>query len=292
MITIKLSGGLGNQLFQYAYGYQMAKKLNTGIILDTSWFDRQHLRRPDILKFRIKYESARRIWDTDSKIKLLNKTFINRSLRILGCSSFRAGEYNYFKETRYKYAHNIKTYAKDQSYLDGYWQCPEYFASVREDLIQMYCSDRLSPGVKELGNYLKEINSVAVHVRRGDYPAKKQLISRLVAISDEYYKKALEAVLPKIGCDPEIYVFSNNMPDARDMLNPMISGLIRETKIKTTAIDEWHLMKCCRNQIIGNSTFSWWPAYLNDCKNKIVAAPNRYMGNDDILDKGWIAVDI
>lgn len=287
MITIKLSGGLGNQLFQYAYGYQMAKKVNTGIVLDTSWFDRQNLRTPEILKFDIVFDSIEQIWNENSMVNFFNKQTINRALRVIGLEQYYIGGYRYFKESRYRYKRSIDHYSKDGSYIDGYWQCPQYFDHVRHELISMYQTKELSPYVIGLGEKLKKQNSIAIHVRRGDYPKKKKMISRLLAISDQYYKQAVDYMLQESESDPKVYVFSNNMDDALGMLDPMLHGLICETGLDTTALDEWYLMKCCRSQIIGNSTFSWWAAYLNEHENKVICAPSNYMGNDDIIPAEW-----
>lgn len=291
MITIKLSGGLGNQLFQYAYGYQMAKKIGTGIILDISWFEKQNLREPEILKFSINYDEVDCVCKHNKVVRVINNKNINRALRVIGFNSYKIGGYNYLKESRYKYTKILHDYARDNSFLDGYWQCPKYFSHIRLELLKMYKTNEISPGVKELGEIMKKQNSIAIHVRRGDYPQKKQLISRLIAINDDYYNKAVKYMLSKVN-EPIVYVFSNDMIDALDMLKPILPGLINNIDIQTTALDEWYLMKCCRNQIIGNSTFSWWAAYLNEYKQKVVIAPNKFWGNDNILPHNWIKVNL
>lgn len=102
------------------------------------------------------------------------------------------------KEIKHRYTERIANYAKDNAYLDGYWQCPRYFDGVRNELILMYKTDILSPGVVELGEKLKLENSVAIHIRRGDYPQKKVWISNLVALSNEYYKKQLSTCLKQL----------------------------------------------------------------------------------------------
>lgn len=289
-ITIKLWGGLGNQLFQYAYGYQMAKKLETEIALDTSWFYKQNLRLPDIFQFNIRYDHVEQLCNSNKIIRFINKQFINRSIRVLGLSKFRLGKYNYLKETRYKYSQKFASYALDNTYIDGYWQCPLYFEQVKNDLLKMYTVNNLTEGVFELGEELKCQDSVAIHVRRGDYPKKKKLFSRFVALGNEYYKKAVDCIYDRIK-NPSFYVFSNDMQDALDLLNPSISGVIKRIELKTNYLDEWYLMKCCRHQIIGNSSFSWWPAYLNEYEGKTVVAPTKYLGNDNILCDNWIKID-
>lgn len=292
MITVKLCGGLGNQFFQYAYGYQMSRRLDTGMVLDTSWFEHQNLREPDILRFNIQYESLEQVRNSNKSVDLANITFINRCLRIAGLKEYHLGGYHYLKESRYRYDSFYEKYSKDNTYIDGYWQCPRYFDGVRSALLTLFDTDTLSSGVRELGYKLSSENSIAVHVRRGDYPKKKQMISRLLAISDEYYADAIKYIMKYAGHDPKFYVFSNDMEDAKSMLAPYIQGMICETGLKTNAIDEWYLMKCCRNLIIGNSTFSWWAAYLNENPDSIICAPNYYMGNDDVLPDEWHAINV
>ncbi len=292
MITVKLCGGFGNQLFQYAYGYQMAQRLNTGLDLDVSWFEHQNLREPDIFKLHIEFDNIRHVRTNNKWVDLANITIINRGLRVLGLREYRIGGYRYLKEARYKYDRYYEEYLKDYSYLDGYWQCPKYFDDVREDLLKLFDTNMLSDGVRELGKKLSDENSIAVHVRRGDYPKKKKITSRLLAISDKYYSDAINYMLTKAGDNPKFYIFSNDMNDAEQLLNPYIKNLIYKTEIKTNSIDEWYLMKCCKNLIIGNSTFSWWAAYLNENNNKIVCAPNCYMGNDDVLPERWHAINV
>ena len=94
MITIKLCGGLGNQLFQYAYGYQMAQKIGTGIVLDLSWYDLQSARKPRILDFNISYDSIKHVWSENKAIGLINKPTINRSFRVLGLGTINIGGYH------------------------------------------------------------------------------------------------------------------------------------------------------------------------------------------------------
>ena len=292
MITIKLCGGLGNQLFQYAFGYQMAKRIGTELKLDVSWFDRQDLRSPDILRFDVRYDTVERVWNDNRLLKHVNGTSFNRALRIAGIEQFKLSGYRYLKETRYRYKESIAKYEKDNTYLDGYWQCPSYFDWVRPDLVEMFDIHELSVEVRDFGDKLNNENSIAIHVRRGDYPQKKLFYSRLLAISDEYYEKAVAYMLEQVSSDAKVYVFSNDKADAGKMLYPLLHGSINEIPAGLSSLEEWYLMKSCKNQIIGNSTFSWWAAYLNESKEKVVCAPGKYWGNDDILPREWHKIEI
>lgn len=289
MVTVKLWGGLGNQLFQYAYGYQLAKKLNTGIVLDTSWFRLQNLREPEILKLQITYDAVECTWDKSKAIALLNKPFVNRLIRIPPVAKYRLGKLVYFKESRFHYSSQIHSFRAKDAYIDGYWQCPRYFENLKADYMRMFTPASISEEVLRMGEMLRRSNSVAIHVRRGDYPSKKVWYSRLVTIQDAYYQQAvayMEAHNP--GCS--YYLFSNDRDDAKAMLSQIVDREIMTADIPNlTAMDEWYLMSCCQHQIIGNSTFSWWSAYLNKKPEKIVCAPNYSLGNDDMIPADWVA---
>lgn len=289
MIIVKLWGGLGNQFFQYAYAYQLAKKLNTQLVIDTSWFKTQSLREPEIFKFNIEYLYAENTWDINSKIKMCNKRNFNRILRLPSFAKYQVGGLNYLKESRFCYNDKINNYILDNTYLDGYWQCPRYFEWVRSDLLNLFKINNLDAEVIELGEQLKEKNSVSIHVRRGDYPKKKLWYSRLLNIDDKYYKKAIVYLKQRTKKDLEYYIFSNDIKDAQNMLGGFLGENLKSLSINRplSALEEWYLMGCCRNQIIGNSTFSWWSAYLNRNDNKIICAPNGYVGNENIYPEGW-----
>lgn len=289
MITIKLCGGLGNQLFQYAFGYQLSQKVNTELALDLSWFKQQSCREPDILRFNIEYDKLCYAWEEDVLLKLLNKTTINRSLRIPGGIGYSFPRFYYLKESRYKYNKNIDSFSKNQVYVDGYWQCPKYFEKEYDKLVDLFMLKDIKSQVYEVGEKLKNTNSVAIHVRRGDYPTKKKPGIRLLAIGDEYYRMALANFVKRCP-DCKIYLFSNDVKEGRSLISNITNKevIVLSENMKLNALNEWYLMSCCKNQIIGNSTFSWWAAYLNKNKDKLVYAPDNYWGNDNIIPSKWI----
>lgn len=290
MIVIKLWGGLGNQLFQYAYGYQLAKKNKTSIILDLSWFQNNGSQEPNILKLNIEYADKIYLTDVNSKIEFWNRKYPNRLLRILPKAIYHIGGYNYLKESRFKYSEFIKTYSKDNTFIDGYWQVPMYFNDYKDDLKELFSIKELDEKILDLGRQMK--NKTAIHVRRGDYPKHKLFYSRLLTVSDTYYHSAVD-YLEKKGIT-EFIVFSNDIEDAKSMLCKSSDSTFKTVSFerKLTDLEEWYLMSSCENIIIGNSTFSWWAAYLNSSKNKIVCAPNKYFGNDNIIPKEWNVFDV
>ena len=178
-------------------------------------------------------------------------------------------------------------------YIDGYWQCSYYFDDLNNDYKNMFKFNNIRPEVKKYADYLREHHSVAIHVRRGDYSKNKLFYSRLKQIGDKYYKNAIE-YMEKKNSDCTFYLFSNNLNDSKKMILGVsnININIINDLMELNAQEEWYLMSNCRHQIIGNSTFSWWAAYLNHYEEKIVIAPNEYMGNDDIIPEEWIKIEV
>lgn len=291
MIIIKLWGGLGNQLFQYAFGYQLAKKTKEKIVLDISWFQTQNMRKPEILDMKIEYDYIEKTWCTNPKIKKANGRILNLLLRIPRFHIFKMAGMNYLKEARYRYLPELDAYNEKNTYVDGYWQCARYFDNVKSDLIEMYVPKKISKDVELLSEKLRNSNSCAIHVRRGDYRVKKRIYSRLQAVGDIYYRNALNAMK---DCFCEYYLFSNGIEDASNLICDVTGNkpnVVNEDR-RFTTLEEWYLLRSCKNQIIGNSTFSWWAAYLNTNNSKKVFAPNRYMGNDNIIPPDWETFDV
>jgi len=286
MIVVKLWGGLGNQLFEYAYGFAIAKRTGEKLYLDTSWFAKQNLRSPEILKMKIRYDNIGDFSENKPVIRLLNSRIPNILMRIPPFACYKVGEIHYLKESRYRYDERIQKYSIPCSYLDGYWQCPKYFDEIRPELLDMYTPKEMSDRAKEICDNLMNKNSCAIHVRRGDYRKKRRFYSRLQMIGDTYYHDAI-TLMSQIGCD--FYLFSNGIDEASNMIEG-ITGFAPNVLCKGKefdALEEWMMMRSCQNQIIGNSTFSWWCAYLNDHDGKRVFAPNKYMGNDNIIPEKW-----
>lgn len=288
MIILKLWGGLGNQLFQYAYGYQLSRKIETDLVLDTSWYKTQNQREPEILKLNIQYERIDNIWDKERCIRIFNNKLINIIIRVPAFAQYQLKTLSYLKETRFSFDSRICEFTKDNVYLDGYWQCPRYFSSVNPQLIELFKPLYIEKEIFDYGQELKKSKSIAIHVRRGDYPKKKILYSRLVSIGNKYYEEAIKFVQAELGeCD--FYLFSNDLLGVTPFIHKLVGNNLKFIEIKRplSSLEEWYLMRCCQNQIIGNSTFSWWAAFLNNYERKIVCAPDKFMGNDDIIPKDW-----
>ena len=162
MIATKISDGFGNQLFMYACGYAAAQRLNTKLLLDTSFIDTNKLRCYELDKLNIKYDKRFSTeWLKLYPLKVLYRIIVR---------GWMLSRYTIFKEKKIYHFDLDYPSIQDNTYLYGYWQTEKYFKDCRKDLLQMFTPNyELSSGCKEYINKAHDCNSVAVHVRRGDY---------------------------------------------------------------------------------------------------------------------------
>jgi hypothetical protein len=259
MIISKIQGGLGNQMFQYAYGKHLSYKYNTDIRFDIRFY----------------------VLDTTPKREfLLNKfpnTFINTDINI----SFTGPVYRISDDFNYREFINE---VGCNYYLDGYWQSEKFFKES-EDLIR----EDLKPSEEILEKIEKtpflDTNTISLHVRRTDYVTSNGFHP---VQSIEYYKNALNI----IGDYDYIFVFSDDIQWCKENLTfdnmIFIEGF--------DDVEDLLLMSLCKNNIIANSSFSWWGAWLNNNPNKKVVAPINWFGDntnlssDCIIPNNWIKI--
>jgi hypothetical protein len=177
--------------------------------------------------------------------------------------------------------------------LHGYWQSPRYFRSVAEDLRrELAPSGALPPPADDLLRRIGSVESVGVHVRRGDYVASDAVRRRMAACGTSYYAAAAEIVRRRVR-DPVAFVFSNDPDWCRDHLRLGLPTTIVSVRSDRRDDDEFRLLAACRHHVIANSTWSWWAAWLGARPGQVVVAPAAWYaapetGGDDICGDGWI----
>ena len=277
MIITKLKGGLGNQLFQYAAGRAVALHHKVPLKLDLTIFETYKLHNGYRLdQFAIQADIA-----TDSEIVKLKGGVLMSALRKAGLVKKKS----YFKEKRSSYF-DESVFKNNFVYLNGYWQNELYFSNIRELLLQ-----ELSPisSLNDLGysclESIKKTNSVSLHVRRGDYLNLKN-----VGVLDViYYMKAVEYIRQNVE-EPTFYIFSDDLDWCKKSLG-FLDDCIYVDRTETE-IDDLKLMSCCQHNIIANSSFSWWGAWLNKNPKKTVIAPKGWLLNDpdssNVILSDWV----
>jgi hypothetical protein len=193
-------------------------------------------------------------------------------------------------ESGHAFMKEFYSYPKDV-YLNGYWQSEYYFEPIKGILRKEFTLKEVLIGQNaELAERIKNSNSVSLHIRRGDYVDNKEVSEFHGTCSPEYYKKAIEFL--KAKGDLEVFVFSDDIQWAKENL--------RADKINFVAQNnpgyiDMNLMALCKHNIIANSSFSWWAAWLNQSPSKIVIAPQKWFADPgrqtpDIYPKNWIKI--
>lgn len=271
MTTIKLKGGLGNQMFQYATGLAVAIHNNDKLALDVSYYENQSSkdtpRNFELSIFNISTSSFKNI--TPSKTTLLinkirDKLFPNNP-----------------------YAFDPKIFSSNN--LEGAFQNETYFIDIKDQILKEFTLKKESEKFIETRKYIKSIPSVSIHIRRGDYVSNPQAHMYHGVQTFEYYKKAYDHIVNTIGLNFTLFIFTDDIEWTRENITfHTNTHIISEHNFSSA--EELLLMSYCSHNIISNSSFSWWSAWLNQNPQKIVIAPQQWTAKNiqsDIIPKSW-----
>jgi len=271
MINLKIKGGLGNQLFQYAAARNLATLNNTDLNIDYSYYNHSGADTPrqyllDLFNIKpvkhIKSNSLYQVFDLINKI--LRKLSLNKNLYF--------DKYYFEKGVEFDDAFLS---LKDDVWLTGFFQSAKYFSeSIREEF-----------KFNGPNNIIEAGESVFIHVRRGDYLNN----STYESCSLDYYNQAINLIKEKI-VNPKFYIFSDDMEWVKNNLN-----IPEATYLSYSDHEDLYLMSQCRHAIIANSSFSWWGAWLINNPGKIVVTPSKWFRNKtintkDLIPDSWIRI--
>lgn len=284
MIVVRLKGGLGNQLFQYATGYTLATKRGQRLALDLSLTRgmTNHSTKLDLLCVNSTNVSNDDlpIWVRAKKNKYLNKMG-----RLTGGGCLSLGSWTYFLESSQEYHPELYGTFTENLYLDGYWQTERYFFDCRKELLR-----QIRPSYQQENEYIEALDrvssccSVAMHVRRGDFSHSRSRYHYLLDVG--YYRRAISYIRGRLE-NPRFFWFSNDIDWVRREFGDEESFDFIRLGTKSADIDELMLMRECKNIVTANSTFSWWAAWLNDGDGVIRIVPSKPYGNDDMVPQSW-----
>lgn len=291
MVVIRFSGGLGNQMFQYAAGLAISDRLKTNLLCDIDWFKHQNHRA-----FELNYVfglDVPLVSEVDKKnIMGLARLPVVRRLRSKWLLRALSSNQIVF-EPHFHYWPGILDVLGD-IYLDGYWQSDKYFSSVetkvRENLKFGLPFDDKN---EVLAALINNAESVSLHIRRGDFFKSASAKSVHGVDLSEYYKNALDYVEDRLK-NPHYFVFSDDPDWVR--CNFKISEMFTVVSHNSggESYRDMHLMSICKHHVLANSTFSWWGAWLNKNEDKIVVAPSQWFANttntQDLLPKNWVCI--
>ena len=290
MIVIEICGGLGNQMFQYAYGRALSRRRGVELALHWSDEDPETPRRFELDRiFDIK---ARIV--TGSEVKAFMGWQHNRLVRrFIVRSGARRLLSRYIEEPHFHFAAQMQQ-VPDRVYLKGYWQSERYFSdaicSLRDDFsFRRPLSGRNEALVQEMTR--GEETPISLHVRRGDFVSSESVRQKHGSCTLEYYRLAIDYLAERVP-RPRFLLFSDDMSWVRARLRPSFPHLLVEHNQGAASFEDMRLMSLCRHHIIANSSFSWWGAWLNPGPEKIVVAPVKWFADQtdvaDLLPKGWV----
>ncbi len=293
---VKLNGGLGNQMFQYAFAYALSKKFNIDIAFDLSWFDDVKIHqnvtpRPfELSVFNIDCEAATEK-DLAKVVQSKRRSKIPRFLwKIFKIQKYKPTGNKFIQMSAFEFDKTLFNQS-DYFYYEGYFQNEKYFKNVREEILNHFkLKVALDYKNQLILNKIRETNSVSIHVRRGDYVTLECAKNFHGTCSLDYYQKVIKYIAKKVK-DPHFFVFSDDIAWVSDNLKTKYPCTIVDVNQDKSWLD-LELMKNCKHNIIANSSFSWWGAWLNETPKKIVIAPKKWVAKNNkkcgIIPPKWI----
>lgn len=259
MIITRLLGGLGNQMFEYAMGLSLAYKKNTSFKMNIRAF--KETRIPyGLNNFSITAKIANPL-----EILLVKKLTPK----------------NYFDESYWLNYNNWRDWMSEKP-------AKEIESTIRKEFsLKAELLEQLEKKNHSIIKQIKESNSVAIHMRRTDYFEKENCI----VLDLNYYTKALEIINEKVD-NPKYFFFSDDM----EWVKKHFSNLPNAFFLSNKDYEDMVLISLCKHDIISNSTFAWWGAWLNDNPKKIIIAPenwfvNSYNVEESLNLKSWIIIN-
>ncbi|MBF5038119.1 alpha-1,2-fucosyltransferase [Methylophilus sp. 13] len=285
MITVRVIGGLGNQMFQYAAGRSLSIRRNDLLKLDITGFENYVLH-----DYGLNHFNAIANLSTSELLKNEKKPSYQRFCNLFN----RNKKTKVFKENGLLFNPLINN-IKGDIYLDGYWQSEQYFKE-HESIIRSDFRITTHPSLENLQT-LEKINSsksISLHIRRGDYVNNSQTNAIHGVCSLGYYQEALQLLKRKLDArDLHVFVFSDDHSWVeKNLIIDAEVTYVRNNSAKTN-YEDLRLMSACQHHIIANSSFSWWGAWLNPNTDKIVIAPKNWfksteLNSKDIIPSNWI----
>lgn len=298
-IIVRIQGGTGNQLFQYAFARGVASKLGTDFLIDKTSCDNNHWdphkihRKYSLDLYKTKINFAK---DSDmfgfAWLRKHYKIFDN-FYRILRLKRFFLPFY--YPERTFAFDPNVFS-IKRPTYFDGDWTTEKYFKHIEDEIREEITPIQPLPSYhQKIKERIQKTNAVSVHVRRGDYTTDPLAIKYHGICSQDYYKSAIKYIEENVS-SPHFFIFSDDYKWSSNNFKYLKYPVTYIKGSEGKDYDDLSLMKECKHHIISNSTFGWWGAWLNPRKDKKVIAPKLWFKNapkadtKDLLPKEWIKI--
>ena len=295
MIIVRLFGGLGNQMFQYAAARRLAHHHNALLKLDVSdlskWQNWNTPREYTLFHFNIEAEiaSTSEVVDLRGESKSNIKKGLDRFFQLLGMP---ARNTRVIREKHFHFDQTILE-APDNVNLDGYWQSEKYFEDIKNVLQKEFTLKNPLEGKNlDVAEEIRRANSVSLHVRRADYVTDQRTTEFHGFCGLDYYNACVDVVGRSVS-DPHFFVFSDDPDWVRGNIKLRFPTTFVVHNEPQKGHEDLRLMSMCQHHIIANSSFSWWGSWLSPRPEKIVIAPRKWFNDktintDDLIPDQWI----
>jgi hypothetical protein len=293
MVIVRLMGGLGNQMFQYAAARRMSLAHKMLLTLDISsfarWRDRAYaLHHFDIQEAFATPEQLRQV--TGPAAKGMGRLAFRLRRR------FRIGyDWTWIHERTLSPFDQRVLRPHRRVYLDGYWQSEKYFTDIADTIRREFTLDlQPDPRTQEIADQIAATESVSVHIRRGDYVADPRKTLTRSVCTPAYYRRCVALVVERL-VNPHLFLFSDDPGWVAANMSFECPVTLVSGSSPHREYADLQLMSACRYHIIANSSFSWWGAWLDPRPDKLVLAPRRWMNDPrvddrDVVPAAWVKV--
>lgn len=292
MIILHLSGGLGNQMFQYAFGRATAARLGADLKIELTdptlnihnGFELERI-------FNIHPSQAMQA-DIQAVLGVYRHKLIRKALKVMGLNKIFKS--SYVEEPHFHFSAAMLS-IPDNSYINGYWQSEKYFLEIEDEIRSEFTFKLpMSQQNTDIAKIISQTNSISLHLRRNDFANNSRVNSIHGLCSLEYYKSAISYIVERVKY-PSFYVFSDDSTWVKGNLKIDYPCEFVEHNRGRESFNDMRLMSMCKHNIIANSSFSWWGAWLNSNPQKLVMAPKIWFARQDIntndlIPNGWIRV--
>ena len=284
-VVVGLSGGLGNQMFQYAAGRSLALRLGVPLTLDLSWFAGKSERQFALSAFQIEANlCCQSEWLPAHGLKLISRLSRRWRSSIFDVPVWREPHFHYSKEF---------TLLSEPVFLEGHWQSERYFQKISTYLTREFRLRMPLPHASEiLLDEIKASDAICVHVRRGDYLSNPAAAKVHGTCSADYYRTGVVELCQGLT-KPHCYVFSDEPAWVRNNITFDCPMTVIDINGPQEAYLDFTLMAACSHFLIANSSLSWWGAWMGSNNTKKVIAPARWFLTPDkdtreLLPESWL----
>jgi hypothetical protein len=291
VIIVRIHGGLGNQMFQYATGRAIALRTGAKLKFETGLYNPSHLGRYDLDRFEIVGEVLPAFLSARLLRPLASIAGSPGTPRVPYANALH-GIHRLYVQRSFDFDPQVLS-LRPPTYLIGYWQSERYFA----DALDVLRKDFAVKGVPSTANRrvldaIEASNSVCVHVRRTDFVSDAHTAAVHGARGVDYYRAAHRLISEHVT-SAHYFVFSDDIAWARENLAFLGAVTFVDNNSPEERHEDMRLMRCCKHFIVANSSFSWWPAWLASNPGKVVVAPRSWFSlqrdsSDAVIPEMWL----